>query len=208
MIKAILIDFGGVLFNVDILGYIYRVGIHISKDPNNVKKILTGQEGLKLRFDYECGLLSGDCFLESLEKQLTAKIDPKTYWEKIHPCITGINILTREVLWLLRKKQQEQIRIIGITNIDIPHLKIANQLLHQHKIQIDEIVASCCVGSRKPKPTIYHLARRAAGCRTNQCLFVDDRKINIQTAIKLGMQTHHFENAYGLFQKLRKHNLI
>ncbi len=207
MIKAILIDFGGVLFHADLLGYVHRLSMHIYKDPKDVKKILTSPKGLNLRFDYERGWLSEKHFLALLEKQLGAKINPKTYWKKIHPCIS-INILTREILYILRRKQQTRIRIIGITNIDIPHLKIADQLLRQHKVQIDEIIASCHVGSRKPKPTMYHLARRAAGCPASRCLFVDDRKENIKTAIRLGMHAHHFYNGYDLFLKLRKQNLI
>jgi putative hydrolase of the HAD superfamily len=48
-------------------------------------------------------------------------------------------------------------------------------------------VSSCYVGFRKPEEAIYRMALEIAQKSPEECCFVDDRALNIETAQVLGM---------------------
>ena len=60
----------------------------------------------------------------------------------------------------------------------------------------------------KPDPAIFHLLLNRYGLQAQDCLFIDDSKINIEAAIKIGFDTHHFTSANGLRQYLTQGNLL
>jgi putative hydrolase of the HAD superfamily len=50
-------------------------------------------------------------------------------------------------------------------------------------------VSSCFVGLRKPESGIYRLAIEITQINPEQCCFIDDRSLNLECAVKLGMKT-------------------
>lgn len=62
---------------------------------------------------------------------------------------------------------------------------------------------SCYLGIVKPQPQHYRLAMEIAQRRPEECLFVDDRPMNVEVARILGMRTVHFESAGQLAVELR-----
>ncbi len=65
-------------------------------------------------------------------------------------------------------------------------------------------VSSCFVGMRKPEEGIYRLAMELTQKAPEESCFVDDRALNLESAIRLGMKTIHFEEAGQLKQELAK----
>jgi putative hydrolase of the HAD superfamily len=65
-------------------------------------------------------------------------------------------------------------------------------------------VSSCFVGLRKPEEGIYRLAMELTEKAPEESCFVDDRALNLESAIRLGMKTIHFEEAGQLKQELAK----
>jgi putative hydrolase of the HAD superfamily len=66
-------------------------------------------------------------------------------------------------------------------------------------------VSSCYVGLRKPEEGIYRLALEITQRPPEECCFVDDRPLNLDSASKLGMHVIQMENAEqlrGEFQRL------
>jgi putative hydrolase of the HAD superfamily len=66
-------------------------------------------------------------------------------------------------------------------------------------------VSSCFVGLRKPEEGIYRLALEITQRVPEECCFVDDRPLNLDSAAKLGMHVIQMENAEqlrGEFAKL------
>ena len=66
-------------------------------------------------------------------------------------------------------------------------------------------VSSCFVGLRKPEEGIYRMALEITQRAPEECCFVDDRPLNLDSASKLGMHVIQMENAEqlrGEFQKL------
>jgi putative hydrolase of the HAD superfamily len=63
--------------------------------------------------------------------------------------------------------------------------------------------SSCFVHIRKPDEAIYRLALEVTQRRAEECLFIDDRALNLECARQMGMCTIHFENAAQLRQDLQ-----
>lgn len=56
----------------------------------------------------------------------------------------------------------------------------------------DELVFSNVVGMRKPDPDIYLHTARVLGVSPADCVFVDDRKTNVDGAVAVGMTGLHY----------------
>ena len=63
--------------------------------------------------------------------------------------------------------------------------------------------SSCFLGVKKPDEAIYRLALNISQRAPEQCVFVDDRPLNLECARRLGMETIRFRNAGQLEQELR-----
>ncbi len=68
--------------------------------------------------------------------------------------------------------------------------------LNLHRIESNNLrqifslfVSSCFVGFRKPEREIYRLALETTQIPPENCCFIDDRALNLECAVKLGMQT-------------------
>jgi putative hydrolase of the HAD superfamily len=81
-------------------------------------------------------------------------------------------------------------------------------LLRIEKFGLDKIfslfVSSCFVGLRKPEPAIYKLALEITQKPAEECCFIDDRALNLESAKQLGMQVIQMKGAAQLRQDLQK----
>ena len=67
--------------------------------------------------------------------------------------------------------------------------------------------SSCFLGVKKPERAIYRLASQITQRNPDECLFIDDRVLNLECAQSLGMRTIHFRNAAKLTQELQTHGV-
>lgn len=63
-------------------------------------------------------------------------------------------------------------------------------------------VSSCFVGLRKPESGIYRLAIEITQMNPEECVFIDDRALNLECAAKLGMRTIQMQNLGQLREEL------
>ena len=87
--------------------------------------------------------------------------------------------------------------------------------LNLHRIQtfgLREIfslfVSSCFVGLRKPEEGIYRLALEITQRPPEECCFIDDRPLNLDSAARLGMQVIQMKTAEQLRADLQKLGVI
>ena len=64
--------------------------------------------------------------------------------------------------------------------------------------------SSCFLGVKKPDEAIYRLALNISQRSPEECVFVDDRQLNLECARRLGMETIHFHGIDQLEHSLRK----
>lgn len=67
--------------------------------------------------------------------------------------------------------------------------------------------SSCFVGLRKPDEALYRLALDVTQRPAEQCLFIDDRPLNLENPQKLGMRTSHYQNPAQLRAELERHGI-
>ena len=71
-----------------------------------------------------------------------------------------------------------------------------------------DIVVSGAEKMLKPYPAIYYLALDRFGLKPGEALFVDDRKINVEGALAIGMKAHLFTGADDLRRRLTAEKLL
>jgi putative hydrolase of the HAD superfamily len=68
----------------------------------------------------------------------------------------------------------------------------------------EAFLSSCYLGVRKPGEAIYRLALSITQRVPEECVFIDDRALNLECARELGMHTIQFRDAAQLEQDLRQ----
>ena len=63
--------------------------------------------------------------------------------------------------------------------------------------------SSCFLGAKKPDEEIYAKALAISQRVPEECVFIDDRALNLEIPIRLGMKTIQFQNAAQLESELR-----
>jgi putative hydrolase of the HAD superfamily len=67
--------------------------------------------------------------------------------------------------------------------------------------------SSCYVHSRKPEEHIFRVALEVTQRPPEQCLFIDDRPLNLESPRRLGMAVIHHQNSEQLRAELRNHGV-
>ena len=83
--------------------------------------------------------------------------------------------------------------------------------LNQYRIEAFDLrrdfqvfFSSCYIRSRKPEETIFRVALEVTQRPPEQCLFIDDRPLNLESPRRLGMNTILHQNADQLRSELGK----
>jgi putative hydrolase of the HAD superfamily len=67
--------------------------------------------------------------------------------------------------------------------------------------------SSCYVRSRKPEEMIFRVALEVTQRPPEQCLFIDDRPLNLDSPRRLGMNAIHYQNAEQLRSELGNYGI-
>jgi putative hydrolase of the HAD superfamily len=67
--------------------------------------------------------------------------------------------------------------------------------------------SSCYVRSRKPEEAIFRVALEVSQRPPEECLFIDDRPLNLDSPRRLGMNVIHHQSAAQLRAELGKHGV-
>jgi putative hydrolase of the HAD superfamily len=62
--------------------------------------------------------------------------------------------------------------------------------------------SSCILGLRKPDEAIYRMVLQITQCRPEECIFIDDREVNLECPRELGYNTIVFKDAAQLRTEL------
>ena len=67
--------------------------------------------------------------------------------------------------------------------------------------------SSCYLRIRKPDEEIYRLVLRVCQRKAEDCLFIDDREVNLECPREMGLQTILYESAPQLTDALKQHGI-
>ncbi len=68
-----------------------------------------------------------------------------------------------------------------------------------------DFFSSCFLGVRKPNRAIYDIALQVTQRRPEECLYIDDRLLNLECVKHLGMATIHYQNPQQLAAEMHEY---
>jgi putative hydrolase of the HAD superfamily len=72
----------------------------------------------------------------------------------------------------------------------------------------ESFFSSCYLGLRKPNIEIYKLALKITQCEPQECVMIDDRGLNLETAREIGIHTIQFKNVSQLRADLAQLDIV
>ncbi|OGK21409.1 hypothetical protein A3C23_01315 [Candidatus Roizmanbacteria bacterium RIFCSPHIGHO2_02_FULL_37_13b] len=193
-IKFIYFDVGGVIVN-------WRIGV--DKFAKQYQKKLTHVFSTFNKYDSDfCrGLYPAKKINEIFRKEY--KIKDKLF--DFHDYVINRFVPIKEVHDLIKDLDTEY-RLGLLTNLHPGSYQMTALKNHLPKINFEIVIQSCEVGFIKPEKEIYLLAREKAGVKHEEILFIDDIKINVEEAAKLGWNVVHFDenNAKSSVSQIRR----
>lgn len=101
-------------------------------------------------------------------------------------------------------------RVAAAGKVFLATLNNESRELNLHRIEtlglrgyFSVFFSSCYLGVSKPHTEIYQLALDLAQRQPQECVFIDDRSLNLETAHRLGMHTIQFLNPAQMESDLR-----
>jgi len=195
--KNIIFDLGGVILNIDYnlsVEAFKKLGLH-----NFAEHFSQAQQ--KQLFDvYEKGLLSSDDFRSEIKKQLG---DHVTVHQIDDAWNALLQDLPKERLHLLQKLKNTH-RTFLLSNTNEIHITEFEKYLNKNfglpdlSAHFEKVYLSYKVGMRKPDAEIFELVLEENKLNPSETLFIDDSIQHIESAQKIGIQTHWLQKPHTI----------
>jgi FMN phosphatase YigB (HAD superfamily) len=199
MIKAIFLDLGRVLIDIDLGVAVRGLEKATSWPLSDITRFLNGE----LIQEYELGRISTDFFYHTFCGSLHAVIpveEFKTLWSQI---FVAEPLLSEPFLQSLARNYP--LHLLSNTNeLHYDFVVSRYPLLRYFK----ERVLSFQVGRMKPQKEIYEVAIERSGVSAAEIFFTDDRPENVEGGLAVGIQAVQFLNEAQLKQDMRKAGIV
>jgi putative hydrolase of the HAD superfamily len=190
----VMFDMGGVTVDVESDRLVEQVAQLLGRTFDDVQQAVYHQE---LLLPFELGKITPKAYYEGLCKALPLSWPYERF-------VTAWNDIFREnpdVTRLMHRLTKRH-TLIALTNTNALHLDYLRTAIPSLSI-IQDWVASCDVGVRKPDPQIYFLALKRAGMLPRQAVYVDDRPEMVEAGRSIGLTAVRFQNAQQLEEDLQ-----
>lgn len=191
-IRHIILDFGGVIINID---YLKTEQAFVDLGIHNFGTLYSQLQQTALFNQFETGTIDSNTFVT----QLLNYCPPNTTAQQV---IDAWNAMLLDIpLRRLQILQQLQLHYntFLLSNTNALHEIAFNKILKQQcgfnsmGVFFDKVYYSHYVGLRKPDAAIFDLILSQNGLLPEHTLFVDDSPQHIATANQLGIQTIYLE---------------
>ena len=174
-IKNVIFDLGKVLINFDFSSFWVSIG------AEKCERFLDeAQEPILL---FEAGKISRQQFYNEVKKIYNFHMNIQDF-EKI-----WCNVFSEKSQMIeMAKKINRKYEIFIFSNTDEIHFPFIWEAFPSIHFFKDNLMLSYEIGSVKPELDSYERALNKFGLKPMECLFIDDRPINIQIAESLGMK--------------------
>lgn len=194
MIKAIIFDWGGTCTK----GRIKEVVIkNISqKFSISLKKADMAYE--KWNIDYLLGKISGPEFWKNFSEMLGIECN----FKKLNMIFLKSPKVNKNVLSLIKKLRRNY--KTGL--LSDSYREMAGYIVKKYRLGelFDAMVFSNDVGIKKPDKRIFDFALKRLHVDAGECIFIDDIKINTDSAKKYGFRSIRFKGSENLKSWLKK----
>jgi putative hydrolase of the HAD superfamily len=149
---------------------------------------------------FECGKLSLD---EYLDRTVFYRDRPFTR-EAFRDYMFSLSKPKPDVMALARELTESGKYFMSTINNESLELNLYRIQSFGLRDVFSLFVSSCFVGLRKPEEGIYRLALELTQKPAEECCFLDDRPLNLETAARLGMRTIQVQSAAQVKAELAK----
>jgi putative hydrolase of the HAD superfamily len=87
--------------------------------------------------------------------------------------------------------------------------------LHEYRVEryglsgiFQGFLTSCYLGQVKPDESVFAAALGIAGCAAERAVFIDDRPLNVEPAVALGLRAIPYQNLDALVPALAEHGVV
>lgn len=107
-------------------------------------------------------------------------------------------------------KKLAQTRRYSIASLNNESLELNEYRIRTFRLRtcFEAFYSSCYLRLRKPSPKIYKLALKISQRNPEECVMIDDRGLNLETAKELGMQTIQVKTLPQLRNDLARLNIV
>lgn len=187
MIKNIIFDFGGVIYDIE---HQKTKDAFADLGINNFEDLYGHAIQTKLFEDFEMGLISPSDFRAAIRKHLpdnTSDFQIDNAWNAL---LIGFKPARLELLEKIKKNY----RIFLLSNTNQIHYRqymteLNKQKLHEKFIGLfEKLYFSHQIGMRKPETTIFNFVVQDKQIRPEDTVFIDDYDLNISAANAIGLK--------------------
>ncbi len=196
-IKNIVLDFGGVLIDIN-----YHATIDAFKDLGieNFEALYSQAQQEDLFNMFETGRISSQYFINVLLSKIGKGISPNEVVKAWNAMLGDIH---RENIEAVEQIKANGYNVYLLSNTNDIHIKIAFDRWRKLPViwaydLFDHVFLSQEVGLRKPDNKIFELVLKEISANPEEVLFIDDSIQHIETAQKIGIHTHLLKDINSL----------
>jgi len=112
-----------------------------------------------------------------------------------------------ETIEIARRLATSQKYLMATINNEIFELNVYRLQTFALRDIFPVFFSSCFLGIRKPDEAIYRLALQVTQRKAEECLFIDDREVNLECPREMGLQTILYNSASELRNVLPQHGI-
>ncbi len=187
MLKNILFDLGGVIYDIEMSRTQEAMEALMGKEMGLTLFSKTTQHALISL--YEMGKISTSEFLSELRKQFGVNATDAQIAAAWNAILIGV--IPGRVELLQQLKPHFNLALLSNTN-ELHYAYIHAECVPVYA-QMQQCFFSCKMGMRKPNPDIFEATLAALGWQTEETLFVEDSPPNILGARNVGLATFPIE---------------
>ncbi len=199
MIKALLLDYDGVIREIDVerTSEVIRT---IGMEMDEFFEIVFGNEDIK---DLIRGKLSSSDWWGIVQEQnpRLKGVGADFLWKEVFK----YPLINKEVLDIVRE-YEGKLKTGILTNAMRESVPVI--LEETRGYTFDHILPTAMLGHIKPEPEAYLKALDILDVQAEECLFIDDKLRNVEGARAVGMRAHVFENAGQIRTLLKRFSLV
>ena len=206
-VKNIILDFGGVLLDLD---YMRTQNIFINLGCKNFESIYSQAQQTEIFNLFDKGKITETDFFSELQRlaQLE-KINPneiKAAWDAM---LVGFP----EENYLLLKELKKKYRVFLLSNTNETHITAFEKLVEktcpvkEFENLFEKVYYSCRIHLRKPDAACFLHVLNDSKLKLEETIFIDDSMQHIEGAKKVGITTHFLEKNVRTTSLLKSLNL-
>ena len=189
-------DFGNVICSFDVGRFIHNFSTVTGKNPEELNTVV--RNSIPLIREYESGMLSTDEFIAAMNRAAGVSISAREFRRAYCDIFTPIP----DTVSLIRSLKSRY-RLGLLSNTNALHFDCAIRPMDIFAL-FDTVTLSYEVKAMKPARLIYEDALQKLDLPSEQCVYIDDLKENIQAAAGLGFRAIHYTSHQRLLEDLHR----